>query len=40
MEDDILLAGLKANAPSPDNFAFLSDAYPSDPYGEIGRAHV
>src|ERR1700761_2576435 len=33
MEDDILLAGLKANAPSPDNFVFLSDAYPSDPYG-------
>jgi glutamate/aspartate transport system substrate-binding protein len=33
MEDDILLAGLKANAPSPDNFAFLADAFPSDPYG-------
>jgi glutamate/aspartate transport system substrate-binding protein len=33
MEDDILLAGLKANAGSPDNFAFLGDAYPSDPYG-------
>jgi glutamate/aspartate transport system substrate-binding protein len=33
MEDDILLAGLKANASSPDNFAFLSDAFPSDPYG-------
>jgi glutamate/aspartate transport system substrate-binding protein len=33
MEDDILLAGLKANASSPDNFVFLSDAYPSDPYG-------
>ena len=33
MEDDILLAGLKANASSPDNFAFLTDAFPSDPYG-------
>src|ERR1700760_3138353 len=33
MEDDILLAGLKANASSPDNFVFLNDAYPSDPYG-------
>jgi glutamate/aspartate transport system substrate-binding protein len=33
MEDDILLAGLKANAASPDNFVFLNDAYPSDPYG-------
>jgi glutamate/aspartate transport system substrate-binding protein len=33
MEDDILLAGLKANAASPDNFAFLTDAFPSDPYG-------
>jgi glutamate/aspartate transport system substrate-binding protein len=33
MEDDILLAGLKANAPSPDNFVFLTDSFPSDPYG-------
>jgi glutamate/aspartate transport system substrate-binding protein len=33
MEDDILLAGLKANAAAPDKFAFLSDAFPSDPYG-------
>ena len=33
MEDDILLAGLKANAASPDNFVFLTDAFPSDPYG-------
>jgi glutamate/aspartate transport system substrate-binding protein len=33
MEDDILLAGLKANASSPDNFVFLTDAFPSDPYG-------
>ena len=33
MEDDILLAGLKATASAPDNFAFLSDDFPSDPYG-------
>ena len=33
MEDDILLAGLKATASTPDNFAFLSDDFPSDPYG-------
>ena len=33
MEDDILLAGLKATSGSPDNFAFLTDAFPSDPYG-------
>src|SRR6204780_4227528 len=33
MEDDILLAGLKANAAAPDKFAFLSGAFPSDPYG-------
>ena len=30
---DILLAGLKATASAPDNFAFLSDDFPSDPYG-------
>jgi glutamate/aspartate transport system substrate-binding protein len=33
MEDDILLAGLKASAASSDNFVFLTDAFPSDPYG-------
>lgn len=35
MEDDILLAGLKANANAPDDFAFLGDAYPSDVYGLV-----
>jgi glutamate/aspartate transport system substrate-binding protein len=35
MEDDILLAGLKANAAAPDDFAFLTDAFPSDPYGLV-----
>jgi glutamate/aspartate transport system substrate-binding protein len=33
MEDDILLAGLKATAGSPGDFTFLTDAFPSDPYG-------
>ncbi|MFF2323969.1 transporter substrate-binding domain-containing protein [Agrobacterium sp. NPDC058088] len=33
MEDDILLAGLKANAKDPASLTFLSDAFPSDPYG-------
>jgi glutamate/aspartate transport system substrate-binding protein len=33
MEDDILLAGLKATAADPEKFAFLSDGFPSDPYG-------
>src|ERR1700743_1121459 len=35
MEDDILLAGLKATAQAPDEFAFLTDAFPSDPYGRV-----
>jgi glutamate/aspartate transport system substrate-binding protein len=35
MEDDILLAGLKATAAAPDDFVFLADAYPSDPYGLV-----
>jgi glutamate/aspartate transport system substrate-binding protein len=35
MEDDILLAGLKATAAAPDDFVFLEDAFPSDPYGLV-----
>jgi glutamate/aspartate transport system substrate-binding protein len=35
MEDDILLAGLKATANAPDEFALLDDAFPSDPYGLV-----
>src|ERR1700744_2314179 len=35
MEDDILRAGLKATAQAPDEFAFLTDAFPSDPYGLV-----
>jgi glutamate/aspartate transport system substrate-binding protein len=35
MEDDILLAGLKATAAAPDDFVFLEDAFPSDPYSLV-----
>lgn len=35
MEDDILLAGLKANATTPDDFTFLGDSFPSDPYALV-----
>jgi glutamate/aspartate transport system substrate-binding protein len=35
MEDDILLAGLKATAAAPDDFVFLDDAFPSDPYAVV-----
>jgi glutamate/aspartate transport system substrate-binding protein len=35
MEDDILLAGLKATTQAPDDFAFLADSFPSDPYGLV-----
>ena len=35
IEDDILLAGLKATAAAPDDFAFLEDAFPSDPYAVV-----
>jgi glutamate/aspartate transport system substrate-binding protein len=37
MEDDILLAGLKANAKNPDAFTLLADSYPSDPYALMFR---
>lgn len=32
MEDDILLAGLRANAKDPTAIVLLEDAFPSDPY--------
>jgi glutamate/aspartate transport system substrate-binding protein len=35
MEDDILLAGLKATAVAPDDFVILEDAFPSDPYALV-----
>src|SRR5262249_24205539 len=37
MEDDILLAGLKANSKNPDAFVFLQDEYVSDPYALMTR---
>jgi glutamate/aspartate transport system substrate-binding protein len=37
MEDDILLAGLKANSKNPDAFVFLQDEYPSEPYALMFR---
>jgi glutamate/aspartate transport system substrate-binding protein len=37
MEDDILLAGLKANAKKPDDFKLLDKAYTADPYALMFR---
>jgi glutamate/aspartate transport system substrate-binding protein len=37
MEDDILLAGFRANAKSPAEFKLLDRAYPSDPYALMMR---
>jgi glutamate/aspartate transport system substrate-binding protein len=37
MEDDILLAGLKANNKNPNAFIFLMDEYLSDPYALMFR---
>jgi glutamate/aspartate transport system substrate-binding protein len=37
MEDDILLAGLKAGSKNPDAFVFLQDEYLSDPYALMFR---
>jgi glutamate/aspartate transport system substrate-binding protein len=37
MEDDILLAGLKANNKNPNAFVFLKDEYLSDPYALMFR---
>src|SRR3984893_9198102 len=37
MEDDILLAGFRANARSPADFKLLEQAYPSDPYALMFR---
>jgi glutamate/aspartate transport system substrate-binding protein len=37
MEDDILLAGLKAGSKNPDAFVFLEDEYLSDPYALMFR---
>jgi glutamate/aspartate transport system substrate-binding protein len=37
MEDDVLLAGLRANAKSPADFKLLDKSYPSDPYALMIR---
>ena len=37
MEDDILLAGFRANAKSPADFRLLDQSYPSDPYALMMR---
>jgi glutamate/aspartate transport system substrate-binding protein len=37
MEDDILVAGFRANAKIPGDFKLLNSAYPSDPYALMFR---
>ena len=37
MEDDVLLAGFRANAKSPADFKLLDKSYPSDPYSLMIR---
>src|SRR6266498_1379344 len=37
MEDDILVAGFRANAKNPGDFKLLEQAYPSDPYALMFR---
>lgn len=37
MEDDVLLAGFRANAKSPAEFKLLDKSYPSDPYALMIR---
>jgi len=37
MEDDVLLAGFRANAKSPADFRLLDKSYPSDPYALMIR---
>ena len=37
MEDDILIAGFRANAKNPADFKLLDKAYPSDPYALMIR---
>jgi len=37
MEDDILIAGFRANAKNPADFMLLEKAYPSDPYALMLR---
>ena len=37
MEDDVLIAGFRANAKNPADFRLLDKAYPSDPYALMMR---
>jgi len=37
MEDDVLIAGFRANAKNPTDFKLLDKAYPSDPYALMMR---
>jgi glutamate/aspartate transport system substrate-binding protein len=37
MEDDILIAGFRANAKNPADFKLLDKSYPSDPYALMIR---
>ncbi len=37
LDDDVILAGLKANAKNPDSYTFLGDAFPSNPYALVIR---
>jgi glutamate/aspartate transport system substrate-binding protein len=37
MEDDVLIAGFRANARNPADFTLLDKAYPSDPYALMLR---
>ncbi len=37
MEDDILIAGFRANAKNPADFKLLDTSYPSDPYALMIR---
>jgi glutamate/aspartate transport system substrate-binding protein len=37
LDDDVLLAGLKANAKNPDAYTFLEDSFPSKPYALVFR---
>jgi glutamate/aspartate transport system substrate-binding protein len=37
LDDDVLLAGLKASAKNPDAYTFLEDSFPSHPYGLVFR---
>ncbi len=37
LDDDVILAGLKASAKNPDAYTFLEDSFPSNPYALVIR---